>query len=164
MPDGRIKYVDNGALSMRFSFPEVEGVPRELVFGKQIFALKRDRSVVPHGHNNMATAFLILDGELHGRHYERLEDEPEHFLIRPTIDRMFSPGECSTVSDFKDNVHWFKATSETAFIFNLHVLDVRPGSDQPTGRLYLDPNGEKLADDVIRARRLEYEEAHRLYG
>ncbi len=71
-----IKFVDNGALSLRFKFPEVEGVPKNLVYGKQIFALKKDRSVVPHGHNNMATAFLILKGDLRGRHYDRIRTRP----------------------------------------------------------------------------------------
>src|SRR5579871_3238397 len=37
-----IKYVDRGALSMPFGFAEVEGVPKKLVFGKQIFALQKD--------------------------------------------------------------------------------------------------------------------------
>lgn len=159
-----VKFVDNGALSLRFKFPEVEGVPKNLVYGKQIFALKKDRSVVPHGHNNMATAFLILKGDLRGRHYDRLKDEPEHYIIRPTVDRTFTPGECSTVSDFKDNVHWFKAITEPAFIFNLHVLSVNPDNREPTGRLYLDPEGEKLAGGLVRARQLSYDEAHRLYG
>jgi len=159
-----IKFVDNGALSLRFKFPEVEGVPKNLVFGKQIFALKKNRSVVPHGHNNMATAFLILKGDLRGRHYDRLKDEPEHFIIKPTVDRTFTPGECSTVSDYKDNVHWFQAMTEPAFIFNLHVLQVNPDNREPTGRLYLDPQGEKLADGLVRARQLSYDEAHKLYG
>src|SRR6185369_2238183 len=47
---------DNGVRSLRFSFQQIEGVPAELVYGKQIFAFKKGRSVVPHGHNNMATA------------------------------------------------------------------------------------------------------------
>ena len=144
-----MKFVDNGALSLRFKFPEVEGVPKNLVYGRQIFALKKDRSVVPHGHNNMATAFLILKGDLRGRHYDRLKDEPDHYIIRPTVDRTFAPGECSTVSDYKDNVHWFKAITEPAFIFNLHVLQVNPDNREPTGRLYLDPEGEKLADGLV---------------
>src|SRR4029434_1505836 len=101
-------------------------------------------SVIPHGHNNMATAFLILKGDLQGRHYDRLEDAKDYFIIKPTIDRKFVPGECSTVSDYKDNVHWFRAQSEPAFIFNLHVLDVKPASKLPTGRVYIDPSGEKL--------------------
>ncbi len=48
-----------GELSLRAKFPEVEGLPTELVFGHQIFALNKDRSVVPHGHDNMATAFYF---------------------------------------------------------------------------------------------------------
>lgn len=157
-------FVDNGARSLKPKFPEVEGLPRELVFGRQIFALKEGRSVVPHGHNNMATAFLILDGKLRGRHYDRLEDADDALIIRPTIDRSFGPGECSTVSDYKDNVHWFQATSPTAFIFNIHVLNVTPGSARPTGRVYVDPNGEKVSGGFIRARRLGYKEAHEMFG
>ena len=159
-----VKFVDHGALSMRFEFPEVEGLPKKLVFGKQIFALKKDRSVVPHGHNNMATAFLILKGDLQGRHYDRLKDEPGHFIIKPTIDRKFKPGESSSISDYKDNIHWFKALTEPSFIFNLHVMQIRPDNSEPTGRLYLDPNGEKLADGLIRAEKINYEEANKRYG
>ncbi|GIS60336.1 MAG: hypothetical protein CM1200mP2_25610 [Planctomycetaceae bacterium] len=62
------KFVESGARSLRFEFPKIEGLPTEYVFGRQIFALKKGRSVVPHGHDNMATAFLILDGKLRGRH------------------------------------------------------------------------------------------------
>lgn len=159
-----LKFADNGARSLRPKFPQVEGLTEKLVFGRQIFALKKGRSVTPHGHNNMATAFLVVGGELHGRHYDRLEDEKEHLLIRPTIDRQFGPGEISSVSDFKDNIHWFKASSETAFIFNIHVLNVRAGSKLPTGRVYVDPDGEKLSDGRIRARRIDYKESHKLYG
>ena len=159
-----LKFVDNGARSLRFKFPKVEGLPRELSFGKQIFALKKGRSVVPHGHDNMATAFLILKGDLRGRHYDRVKDEPQHMIIKPTIDRKFSPGECSTVSDYKDNVHWFQAITEPAFIFNLHLLGVRPGSTLPTGRVYVDPSGEPIAGGLMRARRIGYKEAHQLYG
>lgn len=159
-----IKHVDNGARSLRFKFPKVEGLPTEYVFGRQVFALKKGRSVVPHGHNNMATAFLMLKGNLHGRHYDRIEDSKTHLLIKPTINRPFKPGETSSISDYKDNVHWFKATSKTAFIFNIHVLNVTPGSKRPTGRVYVDPNGEKVSGGLIRAKRVGYKEAHKLYG
>ena len=120
--------------------------------------------MVPHGHSNMATAFLILAGEFEGRLDDRLGEEPGHFIIRPTVDRRFDTGECSTISDYKDNVHWFKATSPTAYIFNIHVLDVNRKGSLPTGRLYLDPNGEKLADDTVRAPRITYAEANRRFG
>ncbi len=159
-----VNFAERGERSMRFSFPKVEGVPSELSFGKQIFALKKDRSVVPHGHNNMATAFLILKGDLRGRHYDRLKDEPGYMIIKPTIDRKFGPGECSTVSDYKDNVHWFQALTEPAFIFNLHVMDVKAGSTLPTARVYVDPLGEQIAGGLTRARLINYKEANQLYG
>ena len=158
-----LKLRDQGEVSLRAKFPEVEGLPTDLIFGHQVFALGKDRSVVPHGHNNMATAFLILDGTFHGRHYDRLEDDGDHMIIKPTIDRPFGPGEHSTVSDHKDNVHWFKATSERAFIFNIHVMGVDPQNKQ-SGRVYIDPAGEKLDDGRIRARRVSASEVYKLYG
>jgi hypothetical protein len=158
-----LQYV-HGFRSLQFKFLPKEGVPAKLSFGKQIFALKEGASVVPHGHNNMATAFLILKGDLQGRHYDRVEDAADYFVIKPTLDRKFTPGECSTVSDFKDNVHWFTAITEPAFIFNIHVLGVNPDNKNPTGRVYLDPQGEKLKGGLIKAPRLSYEEVNKLYG
>jgi hypothetical protein len=159
-----IELADNGAKSLSVKFPQVEGVPDKLAWGRQIFALKKGRSVVPHGHNNMATAFLILKGDFRGRHYDRVEDEDEHIIIKPTIDRKFTVGECSTVSDYKDNVHWFQALDEPAFIFNIHVMGINPDNSEPTGRIYVDPNGEKLKGGLIRAARIDSDEAHKLYG
>jgi len=158
-----IKYRDQGELSLRAKLPAVEGLPTDLVFGHQVFALAKGRSVVPHGHNNMATAFLILKGDFHGRHYDRLEDDGQWMIIRPTIDRTFTLGEHSTVSDYKDNVHWFTATSDQAFIFNIHVMNVDP-EKKNTGRVYIDPSGEKLSDGRIKARRVTSGEVYRLYG
>ena len=158
------KLVDNGARSLRPRFPKIAGVTDRLVFGKQVFALKKGRSVVPHGHNNMATAFLVLKGQFHGRHYDRLQDEKSHLIIKPTIDGKFGPGTTSSISDEKDNVHWFKALDEPAFIFNIHVLGVASGTGRRTGRVYMDPNGEKLDDGLIRAPRLTDAKAHQLYG
>ena len=155
---------DNGARSLRFQLPHVDGLPTRSVFGKQIFALKKGRAVVPHGHNNMATAFLVLKGDFRGRHYDRIEDLPKSIVIKPTIDRTFRPGEHSTISDYKDNVHWFEAISGPAYLFNIHVFGVTPYSNRQTGRVYLDPNGEKLEGGLIRAPRVSYKRAHALYG
>jgi hypothetical protein len=159
-----IEMVDRGARSLSFRFPNVEGLPTDYVFGKQIFALHKGRSVVPHGHNNMATAFYILKGDLRGRHYDRLEDLADAYIIKPTIDRTFRPGDCSTISDHKDNVHWFEARSEPAFIFNIHVFDVSPGLGVPAARVYLNPLGEKLAGGKIKAPKINYHTAVKLFG
>lgn len=153
---------DQGERSLRPKFPEVEGLPTELVYGHQVFALKEGRSVVPHGHDNMATAFVVLKGDFHGRHYDRLEDDAKSMILKPTIDGKFGPGDASTVTDEKDNVHWFEATSETGFIFNIHVLGIEQG--KKTGRVYVDPKGEKLSGGRLRCRKLKAPEAYKLYG
>jgi hypothetical protein len=93
-----------------------------------------------------------------------LEDLPDAYIIKPTIDRKFSPGECSSISDKKNNVHWFEALTEPAFIFNIHVLNVTPGLGVPTGRVYLNPEGEKLAGGRIKAPLIDYHTSVKLFG
>ena len=159
-----VNYPALGAKSLHVDFTNVAGLPTELVFGRQIFAMKKGRSVVPHGHDNMATGFLVLNGKLRGRHYDRVEDQKDHYLIRPTIDRSFAPGEFSTISDHKDNVHWFTAESDNAFIFNIHVNNTDPGNPNKPGRIYVDPMGEKVAGGLVKAPKITYGKANQLYG
>jgi hypothetical protein len=83
-------------------------------------------------------------------------------IIKPTIDREFKAADYSTISDVKDNVHWFKAKSKTGFIFNIHVLGVKSG--KKTGRVYIDPDGEKISGGRILARKIKLKEAYQKYG
>ena len=98
------KLPDSGAHSSGIDLSKVEGLPQRLYFGKQIFGMKKGHSVVPHGHSNMCTGFIILKGTFEGKHYDRVETHEKHYLIKPTIDRAFKAGEFSTVSDHKDKV------------------------------------------------------------
>ena len=158
------KLPDNGAASIGFDLSKVAGLPRQLEFGRQIFGCKKGRSIVPHGHSNMCTGFIILRGQWEGRHYDRVETHTDHYLIKPTIDHSFGPGELSTISDHKDNVHWFKAVSDTAYIFNVHVTGYDPTIKGTSSRLYLDPDGEKVAGGLIRAAKMTSSQCHKKYG
>ncbi len=159
-----VNFPAKGAKSIAPDFKRVGGLSSNLVFGRQIFAMTKGRSVIPHGHDNMSTGFLILKGDFQGRHYDRVEDNDDYYLIRPTIDRKFAPGEFSTISDHKDNVHWFTAASDVGFIFNIHVNDTDPGNDKLPGRVYVDPMGEKVAGGLIKAPKITYGKANQLYG
>lgn len=158
-----VKLPDSGARSRGIDLSKVEGMPKRVIFGKQVFCLKKGRSIVPHGHDNMCTGFIVLEGKFHGKHYDRIEDHEEHYLIKPTINEVFGVGECSTISDHKDNVHWFKATTDQAYIFNIHVLGYNPEKER-TGRAYLDPEGEKTKEGLIVAKKMSSRECHRKYG
>ena len=145
-------------------FSQIEGLPAELSFNPYFYAMKKGVAIVPHGHRNMTSMHMVLKGDSHGWQYDRVSDEAGHLIIKPTIDKLLVPGDVSTVSDERDNIHWFKAMSEPVFMFNIGVFGVKP-KDSFTGRDYIDPtNGEKLKGGLIRARRIEKEEAYKLYG
>lgn len=158
------KVPDTGAGSFGFDLSKVEGLTGEVTFGAQIFACKKGHSIVPHGHANMCTGFIILKGKWHGRHYDKLETSKDHYVIKPTIDAAFGPGELSTISDHKDNIHWFQATTDTAYIFNVHVVGYDKAMKEAGGRLYLDPDGEKLSGGRIKAPKMTSAECHKKYG
>lgn len=73
-------------------------------------------------------------------------------------------GDASTISDGKENIHWFKALTEPVFMFNIGVYGLDSEKDF-TGRDDIDPlRGEKLNDGTIRAERLNAGTAYKLYG
>ncbi len=159
-----VKYPERGAASLGVDLSKVEGLPKGFTLGKQIFALRKGRAIVPHGHDNMCTGFIVLRGTFAGRHYDRVEDNADHYLVRPTIDRSFKPGECSTISDHKDNVHWFTAESEPGFIFNVHVMGYNPGNPKSGARVYVDVDGEKVKGGLVVAKKMTSSECHKKYG
>jgi hypothetical protein len=159
-----LKYPERGARSLGIDLKKVDGLPKKLVFGKQIFALKKGRSIVPHGHDNMCTGFIILRGQFRGKHYDRVEDHKDHYLIKPTLDLQCKAGDASTISDHKDNVHWFKAESDTGFIFNIHVMGYNKESKKIPARVYVDPQGEKVKGGLILARKMTSADCHKKYG
>lgn len=102
--------------------------------------------------------------EAHGWHYDRVADEPEHLIIKPTKDKLLTSGDISTISDQRDNIHWFKAQTEPVFMFNIGVYGL-DSSIITTGRDYIDPNrGENLKDGLIRVPRITAETAYKIYG
>jgi len=158
-----IEFPDDHANIKDPHFPKIEGMPERMAFIGRIFALSKGRAVVPHGHQNMVSGHIIIKGQMHVRHFERVRDEAEHLIIKPSIDRMSNVGEATTISDERDNIHWLKAISDSAFTFDFVVADLDP--QYPTKLVFLDPDGgERLSDGLIRARQIEHEQAYKLYG
>ena len=154
---------NSGAHWKNLNFREVLGYARELSYTTRLFGMKKNRSIVPHGHHNLVSCHLVVKGDLHVRNFERLQDDAESLVIRPTVDRVISVRDCSTQSSLRNNVHWFTALSSTAFTFDVFVQDI--DRNQPSGVDFIDPNhAEKLGDGTLRALRLEEDEARKLYG
>jgi hypothetical protein len=80
------------------------------------------------------------------------------------VDAAIAPGDCSTMSSERNNVHWFVALTETAYTFDV-VVDGLEADAAPYVIELVDPRGaERLADGRLRARVIGWEESVRLYG
>jgi hypothetical protein len=148
---------------MSLDFRRVLGLPEKLSYTTRLFGMQKGRSIVPHGHHNLVSGHLVIKGELHVRNFERLQDEDDSLVIRPTVDKVISVRDCSTQSSIRNNVHWFTALSSTAFTFDVIVPCLNP--DEPCGMDFIDPlHAEKLGDGSLRVRRLQPDQAGAMYG
>lgn len=148
-----------GQVACPLAASELRGCPAEPAFRPKLFAFESGHAIIPHAHHNLASAFWVLAGRFRGRHFDRIRDDPDAVIIRPTDDRSFQPGDGAAISDQRNNVHWFTALEDDALLFNVSVTIPEPlrgrsgSSARSTGRIYLDPDGEALADGLIRAPR-----------
>ncbi|MEZ4904716.1 MAG: hypothetical protein R2822_24690 [Spirosomataceae bacterium] len=156
-------YPDLGVNTKPVKFPKLNGLPEQTVFVKKIFGMKKDRAIIPHGHSNMASAHLIIGGEMHLRNYEKISQEGDkHLIIKPTVDKTISLGESSTISDEKDNIHWFVANSNTAFTFDVIMLDLQ-GKPYDIHNIDIEKK-QNLANGTMRVPILEVDAALKKYG
>ncbi len=85
--------------------------------------IKKGRSIPPHGHGSMTSAFLCISGEFDVRLYDRLGDVGNDMIVRQTADQKNAgPGTWSSISDYRDNVHWLTATSDDCFLFTCKLI------------------------------------------
>ena len=160
-----LDFPDLGASTEWVAFPRLEGVPEPPQLYKKIFGLKRGRAIIPHGHKNMVSAHLVLRGEFHLRHYDRVEDDGTHLVIRSTIDRAAGPGESSSISDDRNNVHWFVTTSDHAFTFDVILTGLDADRDKSYAIDNLDiDRAEPLPGGLLRVPKLGVDEALEKYG
>lgn len=158
---------ERGETIRQFAFPKFDWLPEGPMrgWGMSIFAIDRDSAVTPHGHDNMVSAHLVLKGEFRVRHFDRVEEQPEHWLISPTIDRISKPGDETSISEKKDNIHWLKnVSSEKSLTLDVVVAGLNQNLDYSFKQTFLDPaGGEKLSNNLIRARKISYEQSAKLY-
>lgn len=140
-------------------------LPEELSFDAMIYGMKKGAVIPPHCHRNMTSMHMPICGALHGWHFDRVADEADHLIIKPTMDRALTLGEVTTVSDEKDNVHWFQPTGEVAYTFNIAVYRVDRAQKFGGRQFYVDAaHGEKVNGDKRRVKKLSSEEAYKIYG
>lgn len=156
------EYPDLGVNTKWVKFPRLDGLPEQLAFYSKIFGMKKDRAIIPHGHRNMVSCHYVLQGDLWLRHYEKVEEDATHMVIEPTVDQLGRVGSHSSISDEKNNIHWLRATTDTAFTYDVLIVDL-------AGRKWevdnIDPYAaEKIAGNRLRVKKLGLDEALAKYG
>lgn len=161
MPTGRLAVIQNIPL------PQVPGLGPMPAFGHKVFVLKRGGAIIPHAHNDMVSAHLVVKGRFHvrtfNRHFEQ-ETEPGYLALEPSLDRTFGPGEVITMADDQDNVHWMVAQTDLAVTFDIPVTALGSGRRYPHpgnrySMIFVDPFFGKRGDGLLRGKILDFEGA-----
>jgi hypothetical protein len=152
---------------------ELPGGSAKLPFGSRephrvlitkVAHVRKGRSIPPHGHSNMASAFLCLSGEFSVRQYDRLEDQQDHMIVRQTRDEAGAGvGTWSSISDYRNNVHWLTANSDDCFLFTTKMIHLE--SDRPlVGRINIDVlRAESLGRETLKAPKISASDAAERY-
>jgi hypothetical protein len=167
---GRGRQTPAGAPFMRdpvkrnIRFVDEQGEPRRVAYGAATFSFTPANVITPHAHRHMASAHMVIEGRVRIRTFDRVRDEADALVIRPSGDRVAGVGEAAAMTSAKDNIHWFAPGSERAETFDVIVSDLDPG--QPSYLIQpVDPlGGKRLEDGTIRARLLSFEESMRRYS
>jgi len=172
-----VRYLDIDKLTAHFAYPNKLAETADLHFPKtvwvggmerpwflRVFAMREGGAIIPHAHNNMVSAHLVVRGNFRARTYDRVRDERDAIAIRPSFDRLISPGEIITMSDDRDNVHWLVAQRNRSMTFDIAVLDISKTRRYaiPADKhsmIYIDPTPKPDSDGLIRAPVISFEQS-----
>ncbi len=158
-------YLDFERLTAAMTFPDklaqttdpnlperinVAGIERHWFI--RFFGMKRGGAIIPHVHNNMVSAHLVLEGQFHARTFDRAADMPDPsgnaVMLRPRLDDTLKPGQLITMSDDRDNCHWLVAEADRSFTFDVGILELSPTRLYPLAAneysmIFVDPTAEQ---------------------
>ena len=144
-------------------FLDASGNPRKLGFGSALFDFAPENVITPHGHRNMVSSHLVVEGNFRVRNFDRLRDEDGAMIIRPTRDYKAGVGKLSAMSSDRDNIHWFVPQGGGAKTFDVIISGIDEALP-PYEIEAIDPLGGKLrSDGTIKAAKMSFEAASRKY-
>lgn len=110
-----------------------------------LMTLEGGEEIEPHGHSEVVSGFLVLDGEVHGRTFDRLDARPGAWLVRRNFDHRMRRGGFLTNSEWSSNIHWLSGIAPRSFMLRVTV------SGFPTRRFDDRFNSERVHVDLSAA-------------
>jgi hypothetical protein len=150
-------------------WPQVEGFPADLRYGHKLFVYRKGSCTPPHCHNHLVSAHWILRGAVRTRTFDRVEDLETAILLEPTRDEISRPGALVSMSDARDNAHWFEGMSEQPSISFDIPIGVTPKKvyrhpAEGYNQIFLDPTVAPRADGRIEAPIIKFEQSKLRFG
>src|SRR5262249_50277369 len=131
-PQELIAALDIDQVSARFSYPtslanyadpilppEILGASSMDGWFFRVFGMRRGGGLLPHVHNNMVSAHLVLSGSFHVRTHERLRDLDDAVVLFPVRDSVLRPGDVLSMSDARENQHWLRALEDRSMTLDI---------------------------------------------
>ncbi len=138
--------------------------PVRLGYGLALFDFGPDSVITPHAHRYMASAHMVIDGRVRVRTFDRIRDEENAVVVRPTQDVLAETGHAAAMTTPKDNVHWFAPRSPQAMTIDVIIDGLEPGRE----RYLIEPidplRGTPLPDGSLRAPLISFERSMALYS
>jgi hypothetical protein len=178
---GLKRYLDFERLTAAMQFPSklaqtadpalpkrinVEGIERPWFI--RFFGMRKGGAVIPHVHNNMVSAHLVLDGRFHARTFDRMVDLPDAkgdaVMLRPARNETLAAGGIVTMSDDRENSHWLIAEEDRSFTFDVGVLALSKTrtyglAANEYSMIFVDPTAAEDGYGLIRAPVLTFDQA-----
>lgn len=144
-------------------FVDDKGQQRKLGFAAALFDFAPNNVITPHGHRNMVSSHLVVEGAFRVRNFDRLGDENGAMIIKPSRDYIAKTGMISAMSSARDNIHWFVPQGGPARTFDVIISGIDPA--QPEYEIKaIDPlGGARLSDGAIRAPIMSFEDSSDKY-
>jgi hypothetical protein len=128
----------------------------------RLFGMRRGGAIIPHVHNNMVSAHLVISGRFHARTHHRIADQDGAVLLRPSMDRTIAVGDIITMSDQRDNAHWLVAETDRSMTFDVGVVDLPAswtyGHKANAYQIFIDPDRNPERNGVIVAPVMSFED------
>jgi hypothetical protein len=124
----------------------------------------------PHGHHNLISSQMVLDGQVHAREYDRVARlDPDTVLLRLLFDGPTGYGDVVQATEVSRNAHWFAADDRPCVMLNFYILGFQawtfdPPGSRLKGRRLLDPTREAQRDGLIVAPELPLEVGYGRFG
>lgn len=137
----------------------------KLSYGLAFFGFRRGQAITPHGHRNMVSAHMAVAGTFRARTFDRVADENDALILRSSGDRRMRPGDISSMSSERDNIHWFVAEQDHAATLDVIIDNLDPLAPEPYVIDLVDPDGgSRRGDGTMRAPRIDWAASLAKYG